>query len=178
MTRLYLLGIALLCLLPVACNSSAGRTPTVEDGIDYAGWAALTEQPFEVTEAVFTYCREPPADREQRGPHFVPAVRVYANPTALAAVRAGAPATMPVGSAVVKEKWWNKQAVRPDAYAAMIKREPGYDTENGDWEYVYVSFDAEEKVQRGRIERCIGCHRTAAKQDYLFRTYLNPAGEK
>jgi hypothetical protein len=125
-----------------------------------------------VPEHVFLDCRSAP-DEKDRGPHFVPSLRVYANPTAFAAVRSEDTKVMPVGSVIVKEKWRNKQDARPDAYAAMIKREPGYDAENGDWEYVYASSNAEEKVQRGRIEKCVTCHRTAANKDYLFRTYLD-----
>lgn len=168
--------MALACFIPVACSSSPAVPPRVEGEIDYAGWPAVTEKPFEVPEHIFLLCGGPPKAFQGRGPHLVPAIHLYANPTAFAAVRADDTKVMPIGSVVVKEKWWNKQEARPSAYAAMIKREPGYDADNGDWEYVYVSTSAEEKVQRGRIEKCVTCHRTAANKDYLFRTYLSPAG--
>ena len=58
------------------------------------------------------------------------------------------------------------------AYAAMIKREAGYDPAHGDWEYVYGEYGDGGRVQRGRLQSCIACHSKAAAQDYLFRTYL------
>src|SRR5262245_25805351 len=117
--------LALVCIIPVACGPSPGSAPSVEGGIDYAGWPAVTEKPFEVPEHVFRFCRPPEEGAKEHGPHFAPAMRVFANPTGFEAVRAGS-TPMPVGSVVVKEKWWNKEGARPDAYAAMVKREAGY----------------------------------------------------
>jgi hypothetical protein len=81
-------------------------------------------------------------------------------------------ATMPAGATVVKVKWWVEEG-EPHAYAAMIKREPGYDPAHGDWEYVYETFGEAAKVERGKLENCIACHKLAKDRDYLFRDYLN-----
>lgn len=54
----------------------------------------------------------------------------------------------------------------------MIKREPGYDPQHGDWEYLYVVQKPEKKVTRGRLESCIKCHWQAKDRDYVFRNYL------
>jgi hypothetical protein len=171
---------ALVIALLSGCSASPqSSTPFAEDGssmsegIDYTSWAAFTPQPIRVPEKAFLDCRATP-EQVARGPHFAPAVHVFANPIAFSAIRSGPTGTMPVGSVVVKEKWWNEWASQPSAYAAMVKREAGYDPDNGDWEYVYVQLDGERRVQRGRINNCIVCHQGAASRDYLYRTYLNP----
>ena len=85
---------------------------------------------------------------------------------------------IPVGTTVLKEKLYldkEGKELRPAHYAAMIKREPGYDAGNGNWEYVYA-MKAESgpgwTVDRGKLATCTDCHRNAKSTDYLFRTYL------
>jgi hypothetical protein len=158
---------------PGSSNAAAELASQANEGIDYASWPAVTPQPIRVPERAFVLCRSSrEMDRQQRerGPHFAPAVKVFANPIALATLRTTS--AMPVGSMVVKEKWWNANDAEPSAYAAMVKREPGYDSENGDWEYVFVQLKGGRRVERGRIKSCIACHQGAAPHDYLYRTYL------
>src|SRR5262249_45810355 len=109
------------------------------------------------------------AYEKERGPHFVPAIRLYANDVAAAHLREDHAGPLPAGATIIKEKWLNG---KKDGYAAMIKREPGYDTEHGDWEYVYVRPSEEGKAERGKIQSCIDCHARVAATDYLFRTHL------
>lgn len=178
---IVLLSMILTATLLSGCGLSSssdvplGSGGVRDDGtIDYAGWTAVTVEPIRVPEQLFFRCRVDPQVEEgmkKRGPHFVPAVKVYANPVALDPLRSGSTA-MPVGSVVVKEKWWNDKDKQPHNYAAMVKREDGYDPANGNWEYIFVQSEGERKVERGRIESCIACHRTASR-DYLFRSYLD-----
>ncbi len=65
---------------------------------------------------------------------------------------------------------------------AMVKREPGYDAANQDWEYMMMPFDnsvdysahpygmlpPEGSDMRGAMESCVGCHSSADGGDYLF----------
>lgn len=59
---------------------------------------------------------------------------------------------------------------------AMVKRAPGYDPENHDWEYfeLNVSADGTEIRKRGRDEivnmfggQCFGCHEAAREFDFI-----------
>lgn len=177
------LAIGVLAAFAAGCgvNTSATfsvATPaTTEDRgpIDYAGWPSLTKDPVRVSPEIFTMCRAPVVapNTVARGPHLAPSVRYFVNPENETVVKAGTN-PVPVGTTIVKEKWWREDALAPDAYAAMIKREPGYDPVHGDWEYVYVTKDETEKriVERGKLTSCINCHRNAKTTDYLFRTYL------
>ncbi|MCG8701381.1 MAG: cytochrome P460 family protein [Bacteroidales bacterium] len=65
---------------------------------------------------------------------------------------------------------------------AMVKREKGYDPDNGDWEYVMMPNDgsadyeknpfgvlpAAESDMRGKLQMCISCHAKDSDGDYLF----------
>jgi hypothetical protein len=175
--RAFGLSVLVVALMAGCSTSPPSSTPVAEatsqtsEGIDYGSWSAVTPQPIRVPKEAFYRCSATP-DQIARGPHFAPAVKVYANPTALSALQSTATWAMPVGSVVVKEKWWDEKASQPSAYAAMFKRDAGYDPDNGDWEYLFAQLDGGRKVQRGRIQNCIACHQGAAPQDYLFRTYL------
>ena len=72
--------------------------------------------------------------------------------------------SMPVGSLLVQNHSQNGTKL---GYFAMKKREPGYFSEGGDWEYVVVSRDGRVE-SRGKIESCARCH-AQAPVDYLFR---------
>jgi hypothetical protein len=177
MRRLILL-LSALTLLPclAGCPSLPPEPPAqAAGGIDYAGWPLLTRKPIPVAAAGWMYCRAPGPDGEytkqskKYGPHFSPAIRVFANPAAEAHLRSGEAAQLPAGAVIVKEKLLDEKAAQPVAYAAMIKREAGYDPEHGDWEYLYHPSGG--NVERGKLESCIACHAGQAKQDYLFRSY-------
>jgi hypothetical protein len=144
--------------------------------IDFTGWPALTPEPVRVPLHTFSFCIVTP-EQKRLGPHFVPSARYYTNPAGLDAVKRGS-APVPEGTTILKEKLYldkDGKELRPSHYAAMIKREPGYNPNDGDWEYLYA-YKAESgtgwKVDRGKLDNCITCHRQAKSTDFLFRTYL------
>ena len=49
---------------------------------------------------------------------------------------------------------------------AMVKRQPGYDRDGGDWEYLVVTTDGRVE-QRGKLALCARCH-AEAPHDHLF----------
>jgi hypothetical protein len=66
-----------------------------------------------------------------------------------------------------------------DGIGGMVKRQPGYDPEHGDWEYFYVELASELPKRRpikgrsatGRLANCIDCHSYTAETDYVFGTW-------
>jgi hypothetical protein len=151
-------------------------------GLDYASWPKITEKPYPVAIEFITFCRPllpgeaqkmEAEQRKKHGPHALGAIVVRVNPIGVDKFKAGQP--VPNGAVVIKEKYLLRAAkTPPSAVAAMIKREPGYDSEHGDWEYAYEdrSVDAKQKVVRGKIASCIECHKGTRSTDYLFRSYL------
>jgi hypothetical protein len=180
---LVLIAVLAGCHRPPA--TPVAETPVAQPTgeIDFADWPAATDSPVHVSPLATYFCalyRAPDSPRgwvqnggeKRHGPHFQHWIVVRVSPTAIEPFKAG-DAPMPVGTTVVKEKHTDILAKEPVAeYGAMVKREPGYDPEHGDWEYVYVVLKPQKNVTRGRLESCIECHAHAKDQDYLFRTYL------
>jgi len=148
-------------------------TPTIVDAIsgDDSDWKSVTDEPILVKVENSLACAAQ-SSPDEHGPHYAPSIVVRINREAFDAFRSRQ-FPMPVGTVIVKEKFPSWEAIGPpDAIGAMIKREPGYDPDNGDWEYVYAKNSPDAKVERGRLANCIGCHSSYAKgEDYLFRTY-------
>lgn len=182
------LRVPVAVLVPVLCAAGFGLASacSADDakpaGIDYSKWAALTPKPITVPKELFTLCDARPFARmqQQRGPHFQPAVSYFANADAAKVLTDDPKAALPVGGTIVKEKRaGEKPGAQLLAYAAMVKREKGYDPERGDWEYVYADLSgAQPKIERGKIESCIKCHSIAKDRDYLYRTHLGKADKK
>ena len=166
---------------PVAEVPQSSPQPSGE--IDFANWPTATDGPVDVSQQVhlacgimtsptypFVWMRN--GGEKRHGPHFNHWIVVRVDRGRIDAFKAG-DAPMPVGTTVVKEKHTDMLAKEPVAeYGAMVKREPGYDPEHGDWEYVYVVLKPQKNVTRGRLASCVKCHAHAKDQDYLFRTYL------
>lgn len=157
---------------PSRAASNAPDAGEVASG--YRSLQLMTKEPVFVEPALALLCRGvTPAEiqkaRDAAGPHALATVRIFMND--LAAATFGTPDVQyPVGSIVVKEKGNTRlpapDGVVHDGVGGMIKRAPGYDPENGDWEYFY--FEDVAKIERGRIAACIGCHRRAAESDFVF----------
>lgn len=84
----------------------------------------------------------------------------------------------PVGTIVVKEGFDSSQGKPGEALfiSIMKKREKGFDTANGDWEY--MQFDPRGKTMlKGKATKanvqaqCAGCHLNVADRDYVFSTF-------
>lgn len=59
----------------------------------------------------------------------------------------------------------------PEVLTATIKREPSYNPDNGDWEYLILNGIASTIVERGKLTRCNGCHSSYERSDFVT-TYL------
>jgi hypothetical protein len=193
MSRHLLIGVGLLLAALTGCQIDCDPPYRPKSGIDYHGWKSFSEEPIEVEPGFLSLCEDRisqvdqqqaareekrrAAAREKNGPHVGAALRFFANEPAMAHLRDGKVGPLPAGAAIVKEKWGPGPTADVKrvliAYAAMSKREPGYDPDHGDWEYVYVDLgDGGKRVQRGKLQSCIDCHARAAATDYLFRTHL------
>lgn len=113
-------------------------------------------------------------DLQENGPHRWVMIQVRVNEIGMR--HFGLETTMSVGTVVIKEKHGypgegEERTDRPYAVAAMIKREPGYDPDHGDWEYAFqVNLPVKDKsLTQGKLATCIGCHETVRDKDYLFR---------
>jgi hypothetical protein len=69
---------------------------------------------------------------------------------------------------IVKEKLDSTGAVT--GVGGMIKRAPGFDEKNGNWEYFYANKG--EKLTQGRLDNCANCHSGAHATDSVFARWL------
>ena len=92
-------------------------------------------------------------------------------------------ASYPTGTIVLKENFLASKGLPkvPLSVTMMIKREAGYDTQVGNWEY--VQFDPKGKVMlKGNSQdavvkkACANCHINIADRDYIFSNYYSKAG--
>jgi hypothetical protein len=149
---------------------AAAPMPEIDAGSVFSFYkklSLLTPQPVIVSAVVAAACVAPPSpslieeERRHFGPHAEVAVNLYANETARTAL-AGQD-RFPSGAIIVKEKLKGDEA---SAIGGMIKRQPGYDPVNGDWEYFYAERSG--KFTIGRLDNCIACHARAKSTDYVF----------
>lgn len=143
---------------------------------EHAVWQATTNRPIYTPAYQATLCMAPRIVTNP-GPHGEHAYWVYANPAAQDAFMSFD--QVPVGGIIIKQKhvdWEDADGHHePVAIGVMVKRDPGYDSENGDWEYGYITLDGAGGVidaTRGHIATCIDCHANRTETDYLFRDYL------
>ncbi len=86
----------------------------------------------------------------------------------------------PVKTILIKENY-NKRDKKPDQplfLTIMVKREKGYDPDNGDWEYIKSNVDGDILVQGNSqdkevYEQCASCHINISDRDYIFSTIYN-----
>jgi len=82
---------------------------------------------------------------------------------------------MPVGMALVKAQYADDGGQKGAAknLTVMVKMEPGFDPEHGDWYYGVYSFDGKKAMLEGKSDgktaMCVNCHDTA-DVDYVFGT--------
>lgn len=162
---------------PQATTSFPTTQSTASTTIDYAHWTSMTSAPVSVSPVISVLCMPPTSAPTMGPPHSTPAVRMYANDTALAAIRSGDMIRVPENGIIIKEKYANIADRKPVAYAAMIKKSAGYDSLHGDWEYLYHDLLNPANSTRGRIQSCIDCHENSKARDYLFLTHLSSASK-
>lgn len=156
---------------------------------DYSTYRKVTNEPVRVNSAITASCvvffggdRLTEESIRRYGPHANSAILIFMNDRALAKSEGD----FPVGSVIAKEKVGDTFGIngrlipldeKQRPVGGMVKREPGYDPENGDWEYFY--FEDPAAVYSGRIASCIECHAQARDTDHVFGTWRNagPVGE-
>lgn len=94
---------------------------------------------------------------------------IYVNPIGQRVSLGEDQTPFPVGSVLVKESFTGAGGVQGDLadITVMVKRETGYDSENGDWEYMNITPDMRIRAQ-GAIRACYACHSAAASTDFSF----------
>ena len=93
---------------------------------------------------------------------------VYVNELAGQAIGAGNAGKFPVGSIIVREKLAKPDDKEPELVAVMIKREPGFNPEGGDWLFLTADGTLAKVRERQKKGSCLGCHKSERANDFVF----------
>lgn len=183
-------AVVLLLAASCACVRTAGsqknaraapepkRAAGAEMVAGYRGWSRVNPEPAVFHSRIAIMCALPTAEQRrleyEQNPHRDKFVTVYVNDAGRRAMLEESRPRFPAGSLIVKEKLPARDSKEPELLTAMYKREPGYDPEGGDWEYMVLDGEAKEVRSRGKLESCRACHQAYPDTDFVSRNYLPP----
>ena len=173
-----LLLIPMLAMLGCAVTTNSSSKPPETGDLtnlaEYRKWTLVNPTPQLMDPLPSISCAIIPG-REKSSPHLHKYISVFVNPLGREAMMTKRSPKFPVGSMIVKEKLGSPDSTTPEVLTAMIKREPGYNPESGDWEYLVLDGPATKIVEQGKLARCSGCHQSYQSSDFVTRTYLPSA---
>jgi hypothetical protein len=181
--KYQLTGLICFALALMACSSFLYvEGPTIPGAFDqsvlheqilkYRTWTVVNPEPVILDAFLGTLCAD--VSNPPETPHKDKYIRVYVNDVGQEAMLKAKDPKFPVGSIVIKEKLPEKQSQTPEFHTIMVKREAGYDSRGGDWQYLIMD-SAQTKLEKPTvIESCQSCHAAWAKtSDYISRAYLS-----
>ena len=147
----------------------------------YKHWTRVNPEPHFIASfvvfgsRVLANCAAPPVpvqSMEEQNPHRQKFVVVYVNDIGKPAMMEQKLPVFPEGSVIVKEKLTRNDSSSPELLTVMRKREPGYDPDKGDWEYMVFDGAGQTLQASGKLDNCQGCHLQHRATDYVSRIYL------
>jgi hypothetical protein len=144
----------------VACVTGGDRTPVAEFA-DYQTWTRVNTETItgDVTAMLGRAHEGNEGFRE-----------VYVNELGRPVALGGTALPYPAGTILVKESLGADGTGSKGELSnltIMVKREGGYDPDNGDWEYVMTTPATLVRMQ-GKLGMCINCHAAARDSDFVF----------
>jgi hypothetical protein len=183
-----LLAILALTTILAACASLADDEVATQIGLPgnekpsgseliegYRKWTRLNPEPAFLPSRIAIQCAAPTAEQirlDKTDPHRDKFITVYVNDVGKSPMTTQLNPVFPQGSVIVKEKLPAKDSSSPELLTVMIKREPGFNPENGDWEYMAVDGAGKVVQARGKLANCQTCHITRKETGYVYRNYL------
>jgi hypothetical protein len=140
----------------------------------------VTADPVLLSVTTMMDCIGPKAKRlakEEENPHAGQFVHVYADAESVEPLWTLF-GSFPQNSFLLKEKFAEDQSSKPLLFTGMIKREPGYFPDGGDWEYFTLDGELTQVTSRGKLESCAACHRDFADWDYVSKQYTSVPPER
>jgi hypothetical protein len=171
--------IGISCFPKSEMQTVNSQTKITLDGLsdvkDYKTWTKVNDKPYRVFSVISAQCSRPtPAQEESeaKNPHNDKFINVYVNSLGKTEMMTKKRPQFPKGTVIVKEKLTTAESTTPELLTVMIKREKGFNSDNGDWEYMTVNGEATEVTAKGKLENCMACHAVEKSTDYVSRRYL------
>jgi hypothetical protein len=172
----------LLLVVQCACTSmpvdamrrdtSASANNEIELIRDYRRWIRVNPVPAVFHANIAAACAPVTSTMDDGSPHRDKFITVYVNLLGRQAMMTEKNPHFPQGSIILKEKLPSKDSTSPELLTVMIKREAGFNPENGDWEYMALDGAGKQVQARGRLENCQSCHTLVKTTDFVYRNYL------
>ena len=169
---LFVSSLAMLGCAVATHSSPIVPDPDLASFSNYRQWTKVNPTPQLMERLSAQMCAANVPGRQEGSPHLNKFVSVFVNSVGRVQMMTKRSPRFPVGSMIVKEKLGSPVSTEPELLTAMIKRQPGYNPESGDWEYLVLDGAASKIVERGKLTRCSGCHRPYQSTDFITRTYL------
>ncbi len=165
------LVVILIVIVTSGLSVKSSDDVSENDLWQYKKWTKVNKTPMNISITIAQLCaRQTPIYKSpEKNPHRDKFITVYVNDLGKEAMFAESP-KFAVGSVIVKEKLPSPTS-EPELLTVMIKRETGFNPENGDWEYLVLDPVKTSVLERGKLERCQKCHLEKKDNDYVFRTY-------
>jgi hypothetical protein len=139
---------------------------------DYKHWTRVNPVPAVFEANVATLCAAPMLGVVKNDPHRDKFLTVFVNEIGRKSMMEDKSPHFPQGSIIVKEKLTAKDSTSPELLTVMMKRQAGFNPENGDWEYLVFDGSGKQVQTRGRLDNCQACHTMVAHTDFVYRSYL------
>lgn len=185
-----LFNLAIILLLAVQCacmavnggdaikaetSAAAKKEAFGDDAIaDYKHWTRVNPVPAVFEANVATLCAAANLATVKNDPHHDKFLTVFVNEIGRKSMLEEKSPHFPQGTIIVKEKMPAKDSPTPELLTVMMKREAGFNPENGDWEYLVFDGAGKQVQARGRLDNCQACHTMVAHTDFVYRSYLPP----
>jgi hypothetical protein len=165
-------------LLMASASAPKGAMSIPSALADYAAWTELTPGPRLMPYELSVLCVPATAGQSEQarrthGPHADLWAAVYANPAALATLKAKNSTDFPAGAIIAKEKRRQREDRSPEGVAFMIKHPKGEFVGSDGWEFLYYPSPG----NRSNYVRCVSCHRSGASKDYVFSSLPESGAE-
>lgn len=162
------------------------NTPTDEFLIRFAqnrsNAVRVTKAPVNIALNVARRCASlPPPDIEEQRivrkkvsidePHRRKFVHVFVTPEGSPAMNTNV-AVFPRETIIIKEKFSDAEGKHTELFTGMVKRETGYNSSCGDWEFFTLSGDAATVTSRGKLQNCMECHVEYKDRDFVTKNYV------
>ena len=141
----------------------------------YRKWTRVNPKPFQMQPAAATQCASPSA-AQLPSAHLRKFATVYVSDAGKAAMLGAGSPHFPMGTVIVKEKSPKPDGKTIELMTVMVKRDKGFSSENGDWEYLVVDGSGKRITEQGKLKQCQNCHseRAGKQGDFVFRDYYLP----
>lgn len=159
-------------------NSTDTPEKIIKENLEIAGykkWTKVNDKPMLMASSVSTLCANPTQaqnEMESKNPHTDKFINVFVNSIGKDEMMTKKHPQFPERTVIVKEKLPSSDNTSPELLTVMIKREKGFNPENGDWEYMTLNGEATQITARGKLESCQTCHAADKLNDYVSRRYL------